>query len=319
MNKTEAWAALFCKEPNAGVDFEDVLLAIAGDTEPDADIDEALDDSTRDREQSFLSDPNAFIQANSSDPRMPHWKRLVPTAAAAQQKPAKTKSVAATTPNPAPAAVPAAVTLPARKTGVSPNALAAAARAAAAVPVRPTLPRLGNAPAPTPSPAPAPAQAQPQPAPAQAQPQPAQSTPPAAAPAQPQPAQSTPPAAALAAATMSVPVTMNVNVKVSTPPTPPTPPAAAPAQPQPAQSTPPAAAPAQAQPQPAPVTTPVPTAGSSWGLTVGFIAFSCVCFIICVLTFKWVILDTLKYADMSANDGLHREHPSASEPEESPP
>ena len=149
MEKKDVWVALFSQKPKAGVNLEEALPIIVGDKEPDADADAAFDDATRERIQDFLMDPNAFIQANASDPRVPFWNRMVPAPAPVQQIPART-TVSAPAPIQTPAAAP--VTLPTCKAGLSPNALAAAARAATAPPVTPTL-SLGNVPAPLPAPA----------------------------------------------------------------------------------------------------------------------------------------------------------------------
>ncbi|MBI5794171.1 hypothetical protein HZA87_03760 [Candidatus Uhrbacteria bacterium] len=156
MDKTEGWTTLFSQKPKKGAKFDEALVAISGDKDgPDENVDAALDTTLRDRIGEFLTNADAFCQAHSSDPRQPHWKKL---AVSFLQDPVRvTKKVA--TPKAAPAAEPARAqspvvatsTQPARSSGVSANALAAAARAKAPAPVRPTLPS-AVLPAPVPAP-----------------------------------------------------------------------------------------------------------------------------------------------------------------------
>lgn len=147
MDKKDAWVALFTKKPKKGTDLEEALSTIIEDTEPDADVDAALDDETRDTIGDFLMDPNAFIQMNASDDRKPFWTRMVPAptvAPAAKPKAAsKAKPVVASTVKSAPAPAPAHVVLPPRKVGLNPNAVAAAARASTAPVAARTL-SIGN-------------------------------------------------------------------------------------------------------------------------------------------------------------------------------
>lgn len=285
MEKKNAWVALFTKKPKKGTDFEKALSVIVGDKEPDADVDAVLDDAMRDRIDNFLMDPNAFIQANSSDLRVLLWRRMVPPSAPApaQQNPVTTEPVAASIPNPASEVVPDVVVLPTRRTGLDPNALTAAARAATAASAAPvSMAVIMGMSISTPS-ATQPAPAQPQPAAVSAQPQPAAQ-----------------PTLTTAATPVAAPATTPATVSDPTPATA-----------QPAATT--------RRSRARPVPTPVTTAGNSWVSTLVVVVSLSICFISCLFVFKWVILDALKYADMSANDGLHREHPSRSEPEESPP
>ncbi|MFA4845693.1 MAG: hypothetical protein WC654_04000 [Patescibacteria group bacterium] len=80
MKKTQAWIALFSEQLKKGVKFEEAVSAIGCDQEPDAEAYDTLDEPTRDRIQSFLTDSEAFCQTNKSDARVSFWRRLIPPA-----------------------------------------------------------------------------------------------------------------------------------------------------------------------------------------------------------------------------------------------
>lgn len=73
MNPTRAWEVLFAQEVPKNVDFDEAVSVLDGIKEVDPSI--TLTPEVLDRAEEYLTDAPTFVEANSTDPRAPHWKR----------------------------------------------------------------------------------------------------------------------------------------------------------------------------------------------------------------------------------------------------